>query len=138
MENATKALLIASGVLIGVMVISLGISLYVSLSEYVESTQDEITRQEIQEFNEQFTKYVEYTLTIQDIVTAANVAYENNLETDYYVSVKLDGTVLETIINSKSTEILQNGLGKQYKCDLSGIKINDKTGRISEINFYTL
>ena len=42
MENATKALMIASGVLIGVMIISLGISLYASLSGYVESSQEDM------------------------------------------------------------------------------------------------
>ena len=42
MENATKALLIAAGVLIGIMVISLGVSLYVSLGSYVDSTKEQL------------------------------------------------------------------------------------------------
>ena len=40
MENAAKALLIASGVMIGIMILSLGISLYTSMSGYVESMQE--------------------------------------------------------------------------------------------------
>ena len=147
MENATKAMLMAAGVLIGLMVISLGISLYVSLSDYVESTQNEIAMTEIKEFNKQFTQYinynamsntVEYALTIQDIVTAANMAYENNLKTDYYVTVKLDGVVLEKTITSETSKLLQNGLGKEYKCDSTDIKISEKTGRVCEIKFTTL
>lgn len=146
MENAVKALLIAASVLIGIMIISLGVSLYASLSKYVESTQDEIVIKEIQRFNEQFIRYINYddytkttqfTLTIQDIVTAANTAYENNLETDYYVKINMPGIInLENKINSKSAEILSTELGKQYRCSSSDVKINTTTGRVYEINFH--
>ena len=57
MENATKALLIAAGVLIGIMVISLGVSLYVSLGSYVDSTKEQLELNEISKFNTQFLKY---------------------------------------------------------------------------------
>ena len=159
MENATKALLMAAGVLIGLMVISLGVSLYMSLSEYVESTQDEIAMTEIKEFNEQFTKYIncnadgsiEYTLTIQDIVTAANIAYENNQiydlqehkEGNYYVTVKLSDNELgeielEKTITSTAATLLQNGLGKEYKCQSIDVKTSEITGRVYELKFSTL
>ena len=42
MENAVKALLIAAGVLIGVMVLSLGVALFSSLSEFSVNTQKQI------------------------------------------------------------------------------------------------
>jgi len=154
MENATKALLIAAGVLIGLMVISLGVSLYMSLSAYVESTQDEIAMTEIKEFNDQFTRYIncnndgiiEHTLTIQDIVTAANTAYENNQtyelqehqDGNYYVTIKLDGVVLEQTITSTAATLLQAGLGKGYKCQSTDVKISKITGRVYEVNFSTI
>lgn len=147
MENAVKALLIAAGVLIGIMIISLGVSLYTSLSDYVEITQNDIAIKEIQKFNEQFIRYINYnddtkktqfTLTIQDIVTAANTAYENNLNTDYYVTINVSGKFsnLENNINLKSAEILSAGLGKQYKCSSIDVKISPTTGRVYEVNFY--
>jgi len=137
MENSIKALLIAASVIIGMMIISIGVSLYASLSSYVENTQEEITKNEIRQFNEQFTKYINYdTLTIQDIVTATNIAYENNLKTDYYVTVNMPGnTNLQNKIKTDSVEILKNGLGKQYKCNKSDIKLNPITRRVSEISF---
>ena len=52
MENAVKALLIAAGVLIGVMVLSLGITLFDSLSEYSVDTQKQIDANARQKFNE--------------------------------------------------------------------------------------
>lgn len=145
MENATKALLMAAGVLIGIMIISLGVCLYASLGEYVESTQEEVTIKEIQQFNEQFFRYInydddtkitEFILTIQDIVTAANTAYENNSKTDYYVTINMPGiTNLEDKINEKSAEILSDGLGKEYKCSPGDVKINATTNRVYEVNF---
>lgn len=153
MENAVKALLIAAGVLIGVVILSLGINLYTSLGEYVKSAQENMVSKETQQFNEQFVKYincdkrteeVDFTLTIQDIVTAANTAYENNIENNltkyennnYYVTIKLDGTALEKNISSKTAEMLANGLGQTYKCSLQDVKINEVTGRVYEVEFY--
>lgn len=147
MENAVKALLIVAGVLIGLMILSLGISLYTSLSQYVESAQIKMEEREIQEFNVQFLKYIncsststdtDFTLTIQDIVTAANNAYENNqnYESNYYVQVNLNGVSIERDINSKSAEILSNNLGKEYKCSYDDVKINTMTERVYQLNFY--
>lgn len=153
MENAVKALLIAAGVLIGIMILSLGVSLYASLNSYVESVQEDIATTEIQKFNEQFTRYINYnddtdkkdfTLTIQDIVTAANIARENNLSynlteqagSNYYVTINMPGySNLEQIINLQSADILANGLGKEYICSYRDVKINAVTGRVFEVNF---
>lgn len=55
MENATKALLIAAAVLIAILIISLGIVIYNQASETINSVN--MSRQEIQAFNDQFLKY---------------------------------------------------------------------------------
>lgn len=162
MENATKALLIASGVMIGLMILSLGISLYTSMSGYVESMQEEMINSKIQQFNMQFAKFInynkttgktEFTLTIQDIVTAANIAYESNKahgltsfdNNNYYVEINMPGyTSIEKLMglnspsNSKIAEILESGLGKKYKCSSDDVKINSNTGRIYEVNFHEI
>lgn len=153
MENSVKALLIAAGVLIGMMILSLGVSLFASLNSYVESVQENIASIEIQKFNGQFTKYINYnddtdekdfTLTIQDIVTAANIARENNLSynltgqtgSNYYVTINMPGhSNLEQIINLQSADILANGLGKEYICSYGDVEINTVTGRVFEVNF---
>lgn len=154
MENAVKALLIAAGVFMGLMILSLGISLYASLSGYVEGVQEEIASTETQQFNEQFTKYINYdkdtkkksfTLTIQDIVTAANTAYENNKKyeltdyegNNYYVIIKMPGyDELEKNINTVSAEILAGNLGKEYICSTEDVKINATTGRVYQVEFH--
>ena len=154
MENAVKALLMAAGVLIGVMILSLGVTLYSSLNTYVETSKEEMVSKQVQQFNEQFTKYIncnnfndetEFTLTIQDIVTAANTAYENNQSyglttyenNNYYVTVKLNGVALEQKINTETAKILEDLLGQEvvYKCRRKDVKINEITGRVYEVNF---
>lgn len=58
MEDSAKALLIAAGVLIAIMIITFGLALYSSLTQYIDDTQNRIDENELQRFNEQFTKYI--------------------------------------------------------------------------------
>ena len=161
MENAVNALLIVAGVLIGVMILSLGVSLYSTLSGFVDESQQEIINKEVQQFNEQFFKYinwdgvskdgvspkVDFVLTIQDVVTAANAARNNNLEygldvleasseSNYYVRVEFGVQKnLENVINSHSAQLLENGLDDQYTCTYDDIEISQVTGRVKVIKF---
>lgn len=99
MENATKALFIASGVLMGVMILSLGVYLYNSLGSYVSETQEQMEITSNNQFNTQFLNYInmtqdssgdikinnikyrmDFTITLQDVITVANLAYEINKE----------------------------------------------------------
>lgn len=177
MENATKALLIAAGVMIGMMILSLGVYLYTNLSGYTKEIQKQMEINSNNKFNTQFLKYINMTedstgtynidgkkykmdfkVTIQDIITVANLAYENNKElglqdgqtaeaneNNLYVKVtapitKVDGTMevktsLEKDINIKSSEWLSNDRGYVYQCRSIDVKISAKTGRVYEINF---
>ena len=157
MENAVKALIIAAGVLIGVMILSLGVTIYSSLSGYVENIAENAASKELQQFNQPYIKNInwneekgttEFTLSIHDIVTIANIARESNLdynlteqdENTYYVTVNLlpDNENLEKTINSNMAEILDKGLGKKYRCSSNDVKFNMKTGRVNQIDFHIL
>lgn len=145
MEDAVKALLIAAGVLICVMIITLGIALFSSLSQYVEDTQNRIEENALQKFNEQFTKYINCEdLTIQDIVTVANIAYENNKNYNltvqngynYYVTIKIGNTQeIQETIKDNTAQLLKNNSTKKYKCTYENVKINPNTGRVYEVIF---
>ena len=83
MENATKALLMAAGVLIGIVILSLGVYLYGTIGNYVQMSQEEMNNQALIKFNTQFYNYTaieNQQYTFQDIITIANIAYENNSE----------------------------------------------------------
>lgn len=157
MEDAVKALLISAGVMIGVMIISLGVTLFSSLSQYTDNAQVQIEENALQKFNEQYTKYIncadtpataplEFTLTIHDVVTVANIAYENNKKygldsadaNNYYVTVKIGTTELQKDINITAADMLKQKNDKTYKCTYSNVKINPNTARVCEIKFEEL
>lgn len=155
MENATKALFIAAGVLIGVMVLSLGVALFADLQNYVESSHEQIRFNDLSKFNTQFTKYINYiedekqfSLTIHDVVTAANTAYENNrsnnlepsewdeLPNSLYVSVYLNEMRIDQNIEETMTNLLRDNLKKEYKCEGKNVEYSSDTGRVYRISFY--
>ena len=57
MENASKALLLAAEVLIGVLVLTLGMYLYINFSATSKQVQEENTRTQINIFNAQFCSF---------------------------------------------------------------------------------
>lgn len=79
MENASKALLMAAGVLIGMMVLSLMVYLFISFGSTSQEIREEQAQKQLNQFNTQFTSYVGKNNTIYDVVTAANLATKNNI-----------------------------------------------------------
>lgn len=88
MENATKALIIAGAVLIGIILLSIGVALWRNFSNFsAENAQSTRTRQ-LEEFNVKFKKY-EFNpqgasddeknyITAQDVRTIVNLAKDYN------------------------------------------------------------
>lgn len=154
MENAVKALYIAAGVLIAVMVLSLSAVLYASLQGYVEESNTQVKFNDINSFNSKYLNYInisdgtkKFDLTIQDVVTIANSSYEHNLSctTDttqwqvnsdaLYVEVKLDGNRIDKTINEEMVSLLEENKDKQYQCTSDDVLISNSTGQVYSINF---
>ena len=72
MENASKALLMAGGVLIALLVISLVVLAFTQMSDYQKSQSDLVKTGQLAEFNEQFVQYVRDDINGIDLVTLAN------------------------------------------------------------------
>lgn len=184
MENATKALFIVAGVLIGMMILSLGVALYYSLQGYISDTQDTMEQNANNQFNTQFLNYInmqpdnagtvtvsgqryriDFRLRVQDIITAANIAYQNNIEhnadistmtipeyealineNNLYVTVNatlydesgasITKTHLEKNIDEEASELLSTYTSNyQYKCYSADVLISQVTGRVYQITF---
>lgn len=154
MENASKALLMAASVLIGILIISLAVYLFVSFG----STSAELHRQnevqQIAQFNSQFTSYEGRECTIYDVVTLANLATENNIYyefssktadgNDNYISVYLDNQKIEGGQGNNKTEAYNNYISeelettkdkKTYECQ---VKISEVTQRVYQIKFTSI
>lgn len=79
MENASRALLMVGGILLGVLILALTVTLFASsksLSNSYEATKQSET---IQQFNVNFTKYLGQDLTIHQVVTICNFAKKNSV-----------------------------------------------------------
>lgn len=145
MENASKALIMASGVLIGILIISLAVYLFADFGSTSAQINAQNSQKQITEFNSKFTSYEEYKdkdgnwkITIYDIITLASYAKENN---EYYkdvedeqINVKIDN---KNCTNLKNQELINkypstNGILKKFMC--SGIEYNER-GKVKSIVF---
>lgn len=77
MENASKALLMAGGILLGVLILALMVTLFASSKSLSNSYETTKQSEAIQQFNVNFTKYLGQDLTIHQVVTICNFALEN-------------------------------------------------------------
>lgn len=154
MENASKALLMAAEVLIGILILSLMVYLFTTFGSSSAKINKQLDDNKLAEFNSQYDKYVDKEdVTIYDVVTVANLAIENNkyyeLETEqstdgnYYISVSLDRKTGEDVqkLEKKSQEYLADIISKEelmegilpkYNCEVTYSSI---TGRVKTIKF---
>lgn len=120
MENASKALLMAAGVLIGLLVLSLAVYLFVSFGTTSAELHKQNEEHQIDQFNSQFTSYVgKDGITIYDVVTVANIATETNI---YYEFTKRntladgkDNYVSVKVMNTDLTNYHNKTIEKGYK-----------------------
>lgn len=104
MENASKALLMAASVLIGLLILSLAVYLFISFGSTSAQLHKQQEAQRLEQFNTQFSSYEakEGGITIYEVVTIANLATESNIYyefnkrneaavtgNDNYISVRL-------------------------------------------------
>lgn len=127
MENASKALVMAGGILLGVLLLTLMVTTFLSSRELSIGYDKTKHTEAIEQFNANFIKYVGKELTMHDVITIRNFAKENNV------------TVIFPDGNGKSDEVLL----KEYLDNLSEgnhifyhIKIqNYVEGKVSSIRF---
>lgn len=152
MENASKALIIAAGALIGIMLLTLlayGINKMGSNSARVYA---EMEKNRITQFNQKFLNYdgrgtkVDDNskpinpLNAQDVMTIINFNENNQVNGDasMYVDIQIygkDGHLISS--ETKNFDVMQN-LDKVYKCEVMYATGNNReligTVKITELN----
>lgn len=129
MENASNALLIAGGVLIGMLILSLAVYLFADFGSTSADINQRTAEQQLTQFNSKFTVYEspDYKWTIYDIVTVAGYAHENNkYYTDNGSTGKVDTTFFENNYKIK-VDIIGSGIkgGTQNVQEDSTNRYND-------------
>ena len=147
MENASKALLMAGGVLIGVLIISLAVYLFADFGSKSASINAQNSQKQLSAFNSKFTSYQgfkdadgNWQITIYDIITVKGYALENNEKyenVDEQIKVTIGGIPIfgdsDTYLINKYID-KNTGEIKKFKCEDNDVQYN-QNGKVKSINF---
>lgn len=121
MENATKALLIAAGVLFVLMIISLLVMGYEGISSYYEQRNEILTAEQLDKFNKQFQNYHRENIRGNEMISLMNKIIDYNVSQSYQEGTGYDRIAVEIIIDESG----DNSIVNQFKFELDGNKYGD-------------
>ena len=132
MENASKALIIAGAVLIGILIISMGVLLATTLQKTAKTQYTSMSTNEIQKFNSEITKNFiiengETYITAQGIITLKNI-----LNTETYKESNINSNISNIMGNKSDAEFLttKGTINKKYEVEIE----YSAQGMINNIN----
>lgn len=133
MENASKALLIAGGVLIAILVASMGVYFARSMADQEAKIYARMEDTERTKFNQQFTQfsnqlrydkntntYKSDSTNIQDIITLIHLAKNSNKKNELTNDDSQNDASLYVRVNIRNATLsgnLQTILGTNYRCE---------------------
>lgn len=164
MENASKALIIAASVLLGIMIISVGTILFQSFSGFSADAVAKMEEKQITEWNNTYLKYYGKNTTLKDgktepikvtahdIVSVINSARQNNIyyfednwpqnpnENIYYVQVKIPGIQrAERMTEEEKIKFLQDNalteINETKYFWCNEVRVSSSTKRVYFISF---
>ena len=150
MENATKALIIAGGMLIAMLIVGLLTWGYTQIRSLQQENVTEEERQQIVEFNERFEAYNKKVVRGYQMISLANLVYDTNTRYTYDngyspVTIIVDGLSsetaekedLESYIQDKYDTMTSNEKNafKQLYFECTDVKYDAKNSRVVSMNF---
>ena len=93
MENASKALIIAGGVLIGVLILTSFVLVFRSAAKTNQNYDEEQSARQLELYNSQFEVYNKSDNTIIDLLSVINLAYDTNVSSNYDKQNSVDITI---------------------------------------------
>ncbi len=138
MENASKALLIAGGMLLLILVLSFATLLFRRMGSQTSEFYKDMSDTEIYEFNQQFFNYERNDLKIQDVISVINLAKDANDRERVPVTIEVNylGSVLD--LNNVDTkrmlsDSINDDIKTRYKCTVEYSKNSNYVGEITII-----
>lgn len=139
MENASKALIMAGGILIAILIISLGVYLFNSASILSSTYSDKLSQDELNKLNNKFLIYAK-DLTPQEMVTIINLVSENNKKNanieENQIEVMIDNKTIDTNKTSqdwKTVIMEQADVNNDPKYKFVSVSYHEQNGRISQM-----
>lgn len=134
MDNASHALLIAGGILLGILTLTLFVAMFSNLSVMQNAKAEKNEAKKLKEWNTTWEVYNKQYLYGSDVLTVINKALESN---DYSVEIIVDGvTVVKDcqLINSAIRETLKGYMKTRiYTC--VDIGRDENAGRVDKMSF---
>lgn len=147
MENASKALLMAGGILIALLILGALVLLMTNLQTYQNANNDMTKNSQIAEFNNQFEPYNKNNLTLMELKSVYNKIESNNAQHPEYPIEHNIGSALRSAGLSDANCIKfesANGFREiedtykqklKFKCLSDSIEYKNPDGRISKMHF---
>lgn len=151
MENASKALLMAGGVLIAVLIIALLVYSFGSMSGYFKEEREVEKTEQLTAFNNQFESYNRKLLRGTDVVSVINKVLDNNKryedEEEYKMSMEFEMVEATDAFFKVGERYNENSFGKiknnseaftDFKrrvFDCIDVQYNKTTGRVNYMRF---
>ena len=155
MENASNALLMAAGVLVGILLVTTIVVSFSGASELAKTYDSRIFQDSLQVFNSNFEKYTMANVKLQDIMTLAHFAINFNTKNEFettnseYIHVECNKQKLDEMTEQDLIKYMTT-LGNNFKLDADGkkedvtkyqeykcktIEYNETTGLVNKIVF---
>ena len=150
MENATKALIIAGGMLIAMLIVGLLTWGYTQLRSLQQKNVEEEERQQIVDFNERFEAYNKKVVRGYQMISLSNLVYDTNTrfaENDGYtpVTISVNGLSSQDAENEDLVNYIQtyydtmttnekNAL-KQLYFECTGVEYDNRNSRVVKMTF---
>ena len=124
MENAAKALLIAGGILIAIILISMFLMMYTRMTSIKKTQEEKKEMEQLAAFNAQYEAFDKKLMYGVDVRTLVNKAEENNRNNPS----ETINVIFEPGTEFENTDDFNKN---RYKC--TSIKYSATTGKVSEI-----
>ena len=144
MENASKALLMAGGVLVGMLVMAMAVILFTTYGDLGKTYEQTMSEAEIQKFNSNFTKFEGRTdITVHEILTLAKFAKEYEEETGKHIIIRASTAFGDDIVNwlkryeSNDMIVIENLVKRnlEERFEIETLTDRDGDGMIDAIKF---
>lgn len=130
MENASKAIVMAGGILIALLTLSVLVIMLGKVSSMQNIKENKEEQKRIQEWNAEWESYNKRIMYGSDVLTVVNNAIEINAqysgEPKYQINVKIEPSLTRT-------DLEQNYQLAIFECTKMGY--SSQTGRVNEITF---
>lgn len=137
MENVSKALLIAGGILITIMLLTFFVYLSNNIKTVGQAQQDKKNQEQLIKFNQQYEAYNKSLLYGAEVLTVVNKVEDNNKKnnvTEISQNAYINVIVTDKDNNTISIEKLKTNL-KEYVFQCIEMEYSNITGKVNNIIF---